>query len=140
MSFTNDSLKVCENGWLIIGTICWTLSIVWGILISNIPQTMDNIRHSLPIILQRYCHNVYYSKIIYGIWQWIGKIYAHSFLYAQIHIIKFLKKSTMQLLCICDRVYRVWNIFQGDVDKHHIERRKNMGRNGGGRGAMGRWR
>jgi hypothetical protein len=27
-----DSLKACDNGWFIIGTLFWTLSIVWCIL------------------------------------------------------------------------------------------------------------
>jgi hypothetical protein len=27
------TLKVCDNGWFIIGTLCWTMSIVWCIFV-----------------------------------------------------------------------------------------------------------
>jgi hypothetical protein len=30
-SSSDDSLKASNNGWFVIGTLCWTLSIVWGI-------------------------------------------------------------------------------------------------------------
>jgi hypothetical protein len=54
-----------NNIWWIIGTLCWALSTLWGIFdihdvsgvdstscMSNIPQTMDNVQHSAPIMTQ----------------------------------------------------------------------------------------
>jgi hypothetical protein len=32
-SYINDPLKVCGNGVVIIQIVCWTLAIVWGVLI-----------------------------------------------------------------------------------------------------------